>query len=479
MGLALSLLPIVAAAAPGDVDLDFGSGGQVELPFFTARGVGVDARNRILAAGYDYRPITEFNVTQAIVVARYDPAGAADPTFGEGGVARIDDAHREQRYGAFTVQPDGRSLVAFMRRTDTGIDEQLVLVRLDTDGRVDPAFADGTGELIAPATDGLGFDQPQILLHDDGRITVTARVCIAEACGVFLVRADRDGSIFGTTPVFEGLQGIVGGPLALTRDEQFVLAARLSEADAFPVALVRFDEFATPDLGFGPKGSRRTDLVASRYYSPALALDSQDRPVVVAFAGRLIQVQRFHSDDGTTDTSYAPTLIDVGDGRDVIPTAIALQPDRRAIVIGWTGDFALEHSWFVAMVAPEGGRDTSFGGDGIVIGTPRGPHGFAEALGLQPDGGILVAGTAEPGTSEDATVLVRYRGSRRECGDANGNTEVSVSDGVQVLRAAADLPSSCLPEFCDLDASGAVTVSDGVQTLRAAAELPANRHCPD
>lgn len=83
------------------------------------------------------------------------------------------------------------------------------------------------------------------------------------------------------------------------------------------------------------------------------------------------------------------------------------------------------------------------------------------------------------GNSEDATVLVRYLGSRRDCGDADGNTEVSVSDGVQVLRAAADLPSSCLPDFCDLDANGAVTVSDGVQTLRAAAGLPVDTRCPE
>jgi hypothetical protein len=54
---------------------------------------------------------------------------------------------------------------------------------------------------------------------------------------------------------------------------------------------------------------------------------------------------------------------------------------------------------------------------------------------------------------------------------------VAVSDGVQVLRAAADLPSSCLPEHCDADGNGSISVSDGVRTLRAAADLPVEMNC--
>jgi len=64
------------------------------------------------------------------------------------------------------------------------------------------------------------------------------------------------------------------------------------------------------------------------------------------------------------------------------------------------------------------------------------------------------------------------------CGDADGNGSVTVSDGVQTLRAAADLSSTCTPARCDVDGSGAVTVSDGVDVLRLAADLLAPRLCP-
>jgi hypothetical protein len=64
------------------------------------------------------------------------------------------------------------------------------------------------------------------------------------------------------------------------------------------------------------------------------------------------------------------------------------------------------------------------------------------------------------------------------CGDADGNGSVTVSDGVQTLRAAAGLSTTCTPARCDLDGGGSVTVSDGVNVLRAAAELSVNLSCP-
>ena len=63
------------------------------------------------------------------------------------------------------------------------------------------------------------------------------------------------------------------------------------------------------------------------------------------------------------------------------------------------------------------------------------------------------------------------------CGDADGNGEVTVTDGVQTLRAAAELPSTCTIARCDVNGNGSITVSDGVQVLRAAADLPVQGDC--
>ena len=63
------------------------------------------------------------------------------------------------------------------------------------------------------------------------------------------------------------------------------------------------------------------------------------------------------------------------------------------------------------------------------------------------------------------------------CGDADGNGSVTVTDGVQVLRAAAGLSGDCPVVTCDVDGSGFVTVTDGVNVLRVAAGLPASGNC--
>lgn len=80
----------------------------------------------------------------------------------------------------------------------------------------------------------------------------------------------------------------------------------------------------------------------------------------------------------------------------------------------------------------------------------------------------LVATIFAAGTCADAA----------ECGDANGDGEVTVSDGVLVLRAAAGLVTPCTPEACDADRSGTVSISDGVNVLRHAAGLASTCAAP-
>jgi hypothetical protein len=74
-------------------------------------------------------------------------------------------------------------------------------------------------------------------------------------------------------------------------------------------------------------------------------------------------------------------------------------------------------------------------------------------------------------------VLLPTIGAAQTCGDPNGSGTVTVTDGVQVLRAATALSSDCASGGCDVNADGSVTVTDGVVVLRAAAGLPASLNC--
>ncbi len=68
-------------------------------------------------------------------------------------------------------------------------------------------------------------------------------------------------------------------------------------------------------------------------------------------------------------------------------------------------------------------------------------------------------------------------GGDTTCGDADGSGAVTVTDGVQTLRAAAGLTSPCTLATCDVNGSGAITVTDGVSVLRGAAGLPLGGTC--
>jgi hypothetical protein len=66
------------------------------------------------------------------------------------------------------------------------------------------------------------------------------------------------------------------------------------------------------------------------------------------------------------------------------------------------------------------------------------------------------------------------------CGDVDDSKTVTVTDGVQVLRAAAELSSDCTLPVCDADVNGEIGVTDGVIVLRKAAGLTITDDCiPD
>lgn len=91
---------------------------------------------------------------------------------------------------------------------------------------------------------------------------------------------------------------------------------------------------------------------------------------------------------------------------------------------------------------------------------------------------VKIKQTPVPTGRTPTPALTPTPGPSTKCGDADGNDSVSVTDGVQALRAAADLPSICDLQRCDLDRNGSISVVDGVNVLRLAASLPVAVLCP-
>ena len=114
--------------------------------------------------------------------------------------------------------------------------------------------------------------------------------------------------------------------------------------------------------------------------------------------------------DGTTDDSFV-TDPPYTDPRSF--AAVALQTDGRIIIAGHEYNYATDDSdFFVAAYKPDGSRDETFSGDGIVTMDFGGHDDRAKAVVVQPDGRIGVAGYSVELDTDDVPsrdfALARY-----------------------------------------------------------------------
>jgi uncharacterized delta-60 repeat protein len=137
--------------------------------------------------------------------------------------------------------------------------------------------------------------------------------------------------------------------------------------------------------------------------------------------------------DGTTDDSF------VADPPYTDPrsfAAVALQADGRIVVAGHEYNYATDDSdFFVARYNPDGSRDETFSGDGILTIDFGGHDDRAKALAVQPDDKIVVAGYSVELDTDDVPsrdfALARY--------DPDGTLDASFSgDGQRTTNFADD-----------------------------------------
>ena len=127
-----------AAAAAGDLDPSFGSGGFAFASspgtYSGARAVAMDPKGRIVAAGFAHPDGT---IAQSVMVARFTVNGKPDNGFGTSGVVLTDLPDRFDEATAVAVTREGKVVVAGRSGDDA------LVVRYHADGTVDRSFGGG------------------------------------------------------------------------------------------------------------------------------------------------------------------------------------------------------------------------------------------------------------------------------------------------------------------------------------------------
>lgn len=457
--LALAVPPIDASAAPGDLDPAFGVGGLVRDPMpgagARATSVAIDASGRIVVAGTSSVNVIDGNFG----VLRLSADGSPDASFGTGGRASYgyvagsgDDA-----YG-IAVQADGRIVVGGTSFTiPTGND--FAALRLESDGVVDASFGNhGSGWMTSgrAGTDiGIALAAAPSGVFLGGYVDAGGDI---DAAGFLLDASGMPVPLFGDGGlVGAGADSHAAAAAALQADGKSLLGGYLDGGDGF---VMRFEADGSPDAGFA--GDGRAEVGADvRIEDLRVLADGR----IVAAGHRLTDavVLRLLA-DGSLDPTFGSggvyTLTAASQSaQQLFANAIAVQGDGALVVAGTAISVANGSMLLVFRVSPDGVLDGGFGNSGArLVDAPT--DLFGEAVALQGDGAIVVAGSdrgASPSGSDDQFLVARFLG-----GSATGGVpRVSITDASLV---EGDGGSALMSFELVLDAPSNGSVAVGVAT---------------
>lgn len=140
-----------------------------------------------------------------LVAARFRPNGTLDPSFGTGGLFRLDPTAKDDSGFAVAAQPDGRLVIAGLRGSNDAVGDTW-LVRLTAGGKLDRSFG-GDGQVVASAVPG--FDEAYgVALQPDGRVVVAGDALVSPTDDRLMVARFRgDPPCFGRAATITGTAG--------------------------------------------------------------------------------------------------------------------------------------------------------------------------------------------------------------------------------------------------------------------------------
>lgn len=217
---------------------------------------------------------------------------------------------------------------------------------------------------------------------------------------------DTDGKV--TTSI--GLFNDVATEIIMQPDGKILVAGTREEnfgGSQHDFAIARYKADGIIDSTFGVNGIVITDFITSDDSLTSLILQSDGKILAAGktnLSSKDIAIARYNP-DGTLDISFDGDGLIVTDfGYDEAANSIALQADGKIIVAGYLSD-GVTIDFLVARFNTDGSIDLTFSVDGFTQ-TDFGQNDFANAVAIQSDGKIVVAGSASTsaGTSIDIAI---------------------------------------------------------------------------
>jgi uncharacterized delta-60 repeat protein len=407
-------LSTTITAAPGDLDLSFGSGGIVLTSFApdqywydSARTVRVQPDGKIVVGGWISD--TDNNGDHGFFLARYHPTGALDASFGTNGKITGPINSGEMVGNDIALQPDGKIIAV-----GYGFFSSWFAVhRYNANGTLDASF--GAGGVVLTPINGSG-GASSVAIQADGKIVVAGYVSSpGQSYSDFaVVRLLPDGSLdtsFGGTGkviTSVGNNYSYAGKVLLQPDGKIVAVGSAFVGNNQGLALVRYNSDGSLDSGFGSSGK-----IIHGVFNPSIFWFGD---AVLQPDGKIIASGHFSAGGPGWDTIFRinpngsrdPSFAFLSAENLYIGNGIALQTDGKPVFFGYENSGG-NYRFAILRLNPNGTPDTGFGTNGRVF-TQIGSGGSAADGALQPDGKILALGVTSVGFTDNDIAIVRYLG---------------------------------------------------------------------
>jgi uncharacterized delta-60 repeat protein len=421
VGVALLFLVDSATATPGALDPGFGSGGIVTTTISSgstvATALAVQPDGRIVAGGE-----TAVGSETEFALARYNLNGTLDASFGSAGKVTTAVGSGGSDIRALVLEPDGK-IVAVGEGSD-GSQSDFALARYNPDGSLDTSFGTG-GKVVTSIAANNGTTADAVALQTDGKIVVGGSN--GDTSDFVLARYNPNGSLdttFGTGGIVitaagyltalalqqDGKIVAVGGPrftlarynpngsldtsfgtggtvrtdlttgfvqangVVLQPDGQIVVGGTLGGH----FGLLRYSTSGTLDPTFG---SMVTGFVLAAF-GQALVQQPDGKLVLAGYADGgtepAFAVVRYNATDGSPDPSFGSGITTTPIGtHGGAANAVALEPDGKIVAGGvaetgsndTTGDqFAITRYQVTSVLT----TSTAGNGSGVVTSSPAG-----------------------------------------------------------------------------------------------------------
>lgn len=388
--------------ATGSLDASFGTGGRVVAPMpLGATAIALQQDGKIVAVGNGK-------------VERFDGDGSPDQSFGSSGQADFTfTGATDNLPQGVVIQPDGKIVVVGYAQRSTRDD--FVVARYSASGALDAGF--GTGGTVILDFGAVSARGWGVALQSDGAIVVAGQATKQQGAlfdtDFAVARLTTTGALDATFGTNGKATCNVGGgadfayAAKIQSDGRIVLTGRAAvDGGSNPdVGLARFTGTGVLDASFGTNGITKANLGMGDVPKEPFdfAIQSDGRIVVAGeaqVAGNFNALLARFTTTGALDATFGiggvttTSFTTQGDQAN----AIALQSDGKIVIAGRTALFGTS-DFALARYTTDGALDVTFGTGGKVVVDFLSGVDAAQAIAIQADGKIVAAGSARNGNS--------------------------------------------------------------------------------